>query len=268
MATHPTKWPPGSPCWIEIMAGDLEWTQRFYSAVLGWEFEDLGEEFGHYTNAHLGGRRVAGISPPIPGDDEWPSVWTTYLASDNVDATAAAAVAGGAQVLMDPLEIGWLARAALWIDPVGAAFGAWEARKHTGYVAHGEHGTVGWVDLATPELEVSRDFYGSVFGLTYEDMSVDEATYLTFTPPGVEWAVGGMGAQVPGDALGPRWCVAFQVDDLETARQRVLDEGGEAPDEPWEAEQGEILTVLGPDGEEFSLMTSTFPPEVGSSHLA
>lgn len=260
MATHTQKWPPGTPCWVEIMVGDLARSQAFYGSVLGWEFEDLGEEYGHYNNATVGGRRVAGMSPPVGGDDEWPVVWTTYLASDNVDETAAAAVEAGAEVLMDPVDIGPLARMALWLEPGGAAFGAWEGRRHTGYVAHNEHGAVSWVDLATGQFEVSKAFYGTVFGFTYEDTSVSGVRYSTFTPPGGEWPAGGLGDQPPGDELGPRWCVTFEVNDVVAARQRVLEAGGSAPDDPWDFEFGRLVTVKGPDGEEFSLMTpNNFP---------
>lgn len=259
MATHAEKWPAGTPCWVEIMVGDLSRSQEFYGSVLGWEFEDSGAEYGRYNNALVGGRRVAGMSPPMEGDDEWPTVWTTYLATDGLDATAEAALAAGAEPLMEPMEIGTFARMGLWVEPGGAAFGAWEAREHTGYVAHNEHGAVSWVDLATAQLEVSKAFYGRVFGLTYDDMSTDGVNYATFTPPGGDWPAGGMGDQPSVDALGPRWCVTFEVDDVDAARQRVLDAGGSAPDEPWEFEFGRLATVKGPDGEEFSLMTSKVP---------
>lgn len=266
VATHAEKWPAGTPCWVEIMVGDLARSREFYRAVLGWEFEDAGEDYGHYNNALVGGRRVAGMSPPMEGDEDWPTVWTTYLATDDVGATAEAAVAAGAEALMEPVQIGSFARMALWVEPGGAAFGGWEAREHTGFEAHGEHGAVGWVDLATAQLAASKTFYGNVFGFTFEDLSVAGASYATFTPPGAEWAAGGMGDQPADDALGPRWCVTFEVDDVDEARQRVLDAGGSAADEPLEFEFGRIATVKGPDGEEFSLMTSaptpTFPPEV------
>lgn len=268
MATHAEKWPAGTPCWIEIMVSDLWRSQQFYRAVLGWDFEDSGEEYGHYNNALVGGRRVAGMSPPMEGGDEWPSVWTTYFATDALDVMAQAAAEAGADLLMEPVDIGRFARVALWVEPDGGAFGAWEAREHTGYQAHNEHGAIAWVDLVTGGLAASKAFYGRVFGLTYEDMSMVGISYATFTPPGAEWPAGGMGDKQPDDALGPRWCVTFEVDDVDVARRRVIEAGGSAPDDPWEFEFGRIATVKGPDGEEFSLMASTSPPEVGSSHFA
>lgn len=241
------------------MVSDLARSQQFYHSVLGWEFEDSGSEYGHYTNALVGGRRVAGISPPMEGGGDWPRVWTTYLATDGVEATAEAAVAAGAQPLMEPVEIGTFGRMGLWVDPAGAAFGAWESREHTGYDAHNEHGAVSWVDLVTTDLDASKSFYRNVFGFGYEDLEMTGIRYATFTPPGGQWPAGGMGDQQDGDELGPRWCVTFEVDDVDAARQRVLDAGGAAPSDPWDFEFGRIATVNGPDGEEFSLTTSANP---------
>jgi len=254
MATHTERWPAGTPCWFEITVGDLARSQEFYAAVLGWEFEDSGPEYGHYVNALVGGRRVAGISPPMEGGEDWPKVWTTYLATDDLEATAEAAAAAGAQTVMEPMDVAAFGRIGLWVDSGGAAFGAWESRAHTGYDAHNEHGAVCWVDLVTSDLEAAKAFYATAFGLTYDDMSVAGIGYATFTPPGSQWPAGGMGDQQDGDTLGPRWCVTFEVDDVDTARQRVLDHGGSAPNPPWDFEFGRIATVHGPDGEEFSLM--------------
>jgi len=266
MATHEEKWPAGTPCWVDITVSDLARSQAFYTAVLGWEFEESSEEYGGYTNAHLGGRKVAGMSPPMEGMD-WPKVWSTYFATDDVEATAAAATGAGAHQLFEPMDIGAFGRMAMWADPGGVVFGAWESREHTGYDAHNEHGAVTWIDLVSGGLEESKAFYGKVFGFTYDDTPVEGMQYAMFTPPGAERPAGGMGEAQPDDALGPRWCVTFEVDDVDAARQRVVDAGGEAPTDPWDFEYGRVATVTGLDGEEFSLMTSRamdMPPPTGT----
>lgn len=255
MATHTERWPAGTPCWVEITVGDLARSQEFYASVLGWEFEDSGPDYGHYNNALVGGRRVAGMSPPMEGGEDWPKTWTTYLATDDVEATAQRAAEAGAQAVLEPMDIAAFGRMGLWVDPTGAAFGAWESGGHTGYDAHNEHGAVCWVDLVTSDLRLAKSFYRNVFGLTYEDLAVTDIGYATFTPPGAQWPAGGMGDQQDGDTVGPRWCVTFQVDDVDAAVQRVLDAGGSVAGEPFELEFGRIATVAGPDGEELSLMT-------------
>ena len=32
-----------------------------------------------------------------------------------------------------------------------------------------EHGTFSWTDLATPDAQASKDFYGGLFGWDFED---------------------------------------------------------------------------------------------------
>lgn len=253
------QWAAGTPNWVEIMVGDLERSQAFYRSVLGWEFEDLGPDFGHYNNALSGGRRVAGISPPAPGEDEWPHQWTAYLASTDIEATGRAALENGAHELMEPMEIGGLMRMGLWVDPGGVPFGAWEALAHSGFEARHEPGAVGWVDLTCLDLEAAKSFYNSVFRLEFDDLETEGIDYTMFTPAGTEVPAGGMGIVVDGDLLGPRWAVTFEVDDVVAARQRVIDAGGSAPDEPFEFDSGTIVTVQGPDGEAFSLLAPTPP---------
>jgi predicted enzyme related to lactoylglutathione lyase len=82
MTTHDGGWPAGTPCWVDTMANDLERSQAFYRAVLGWDFSGGGEEFGGYTNASVNGRLVAGVMPTHPSMAEAPKAWTVYLATE------------------------------------------------------------------------------------------------------------------------------------------------------------------------------------------
>ena len=61
-----TSYDPGTPSWVDLTTTDLEGALRFYGDVFGWEFEDMGEEAGHYHQARLRGKRVAGIGPTQP----------------------------------------------------------------------------------------------------------------------------------------------------------------------------------------------------------
>ena len=92
------------------------------------------------------------MSPPMEGMD-WPKVWSMYFATDDVEATAAAATGAGAHHLFEPMDIGAFGRMAMWADPGGVVFGAWESREHTGYDAHNEHGAVTWIYLVSGGLE-------------------------------------------------------------------------------------------------------------------
>ena len=67
---------------------DLDAAIAFYSDLFGWEVEKGPEDMGHYSMARLDGKNVAGLADQqVPGM----TVWTTYLAVDDVDASVALA---------------------------------------------------------------------------------------------------------------------------------------------------------------------------------
>src|SRR6266545_4806611 len=81
-------YPDGEPCWADATTPDLDAAQRFYAAVFGWEFQNSGPEFGNYSMCLRDGKPVAGLTPPPPGPETAPPMWSVYLASSDVDETA------------------------------------------------------------------------------------------------------------------------------------------------------------------------------------
>ena len=98
MVTRDTRWPAGTPCWVDVSVDDVPKSIAFYQALFGWDIELGGPEVGGYSIAHQDGRIVAAVSPKMGAPDA-PSVWTTYLATDDTDATAAKVTDAGGQVL-------------------------------------------------------------------------------------------------------------------------------------------------------------------------
>ena len=84
-----TEYAPGTPCWVDVTSPDLDRTTTFYGGLFGWQADrDPRPEAGGYTMFSLEGKSVAAASPPPPGQEGIPPHWTTYIASDDVDATA------------------------------------------------------------------------------------------------------------------------------------------------------------------------------------
>lgn len=256
MTTHPNPWPPGTPCWVDLMAGDLDRTEAFYARILGWSFTESQPEYGGYCNALVGDRPVAGLSPTMPGMEEAPHVWTVYLATDDIAATDAAATDAGAKVLAPPMEVapfGWMG---VWVDPSGAAFGAWQSAEHTGFNVTDEPGAPAWMDLMSRDYDAAREFYRTVFGFTYTDIGVQDMRYSMFDVPGGERPAGGIG-DLSGDP-GPMpsaWSTCFQVDDVDATAADIPAAGGAVVTEPYDFEFGRLAVASGPDGEVFALIT-------------
>ncbi|MGC8781927.1 MAG: VOC family protein [Anaerolineae bacterium] len=97
--------------------------QRFYQHVFGWEYLDLGEQFGHYHYALANGRPAAGIGQQQPGAPT-SRLWTIFLASAAGDAERVTAFGG--QIVVEPMTVGDAGKMTVCADPSGALFGLWQ----------------------------------------------------------------------------------------------------------------------------------------------
>ena len=132
MATRDTPWPAGTPCLIDLTVTDFDEAAEFYSTLFGWSVTPGGSEMGRYAIATMDDRPVAGLAPQMDPNQALPG-WITYLATDDVDATARKIHDAGGSVLMDPMDVLDEGRIALALDPGGALFGLWQARRHIGF---------------------------------------------------------------------------------------------------------------------------------------
>src|SRR5262245_43901458 len=164
-----TSYAPGVPNWVDLTTPDLDAALRFYGGVLGWTFEDAGEEAGHYHQAFVNGKRVAGIGPTQPGGPPM-AVWTTYLAGDDVNAHAAAIKAAGGQVVVEPMEIFDPGKMRVGQDNAGAMFGSWEPLAHHGSELVNENAAPTWNEALTRDLDAGKRFYGSLFDYEFDDL--------------------------------------------------------------------------------------------------
>jgi predicted enzyme related to lactoylglutathione lyase len=246
-------WAPGTPCWMDLTASDPEGAERFYTGLFGWDVEDTGEEFGHYRVARKNGRRVAGIGS-APADQPTPPAWTTYLASDDADSTAAAITQAGGTVLFPPMDIGEEGRMFLAADPAGAVFGVWQSRNHTGSELANEPGAFTWNECMSRDFEASKSFYGGVFGYGWFDMSGEGFSYASMLvgdrPVG---GVGGLPVEAPA-GMASHWMGYFKVEDCAASASRVSDLGGTVQREPWDTPFGTMTIVADDQGAAFSLM--------------
>jgi len=251
MVVRKEPWDPGTPCWVDIMAGDLPRSQAFYSALLGWDYTESQPEYGGYCTATVRGHVVAGLSPTMPGMEEAPHVWTTYLATDDSEATKEAVLAAGGQVMVEPMVVGAFGTMAIYVDPTGAAFGAWKSGENPGFDLANEPGGVFWNDAMVGDFEAGKDFYAKVFGYQYQDMSSEDTKYAALTLDG-ERPVGGIG--VASGGAPPHWSVTFSVADADEAVAKVTENGGGVVTPAFDIQWGRVAFVTGPDGETFGVM--------------
>jgi predicted enzyme related to lactoylglutathione lyase len=197
---------------------------------------------------------VAGIGPR-QGPPGMPPVWTTYLASDDLDDTVSKIKAAGGQTIMEPMDVMDVGRMAVAADPGGAFFGVWQARAHTGVGLANEPGTLCWNENLSRAYDQNQAFYHAVFGYEYGDMSGDGFRYATLKVGGTE--VGGIG-ELPGSVpaeVPAHWAAYFAVADTDAAAAAVTAAGGQVIEPPRDSPYGRIAMVTDDQGAAFSLLS-------------
>jgi predicted enzyme related to lactoylglutathione lyase len=238
------------------MTSDVGAAREFYNALFGWELTDTGPDGGGYLIAELRGRAVAGIGPMMQGQEGHPPVWTTYLASADVDATAEQVTANGGVVLAPPFDVMDIGRMAIVQDPTGATFGVWQAGTHIGAMIANEPGTLTWNELMTRDYDRAKAFYAAVFGYSYTELGDGGFQYSTIDLDGR--AVGGIGTlapEVPRE-VPTHWRVYFAVDNPDEVLTMAASLGGrilrDAEDMPYgrwgdaSDGQGAMFSVIKP----------------------
>ncbi len=242
------RYAPGSPCWVDLGTPDINASVAFYSSLFGWDVAEGHPEAGGYRIAHLRGKTVAGLGPqqgPV-------SAWTTYFATDDVDAHVQTIKQHGGMVMMEPMDIMDQGRMAIAADPEGAVFGLWQPGLHKGAELVNEPGAMAWHELWTRNREQAKAFYTAVFGYGMDDHTMPGYTV---------WQVGGTGVaggmDVPPDVptqVPAHWAVYFWVDDADAAAARVAELGGSVVAPPFDIPGvGRVAIVHGPAQESFGL---------------
>ncbi|WP_349826995.1 VOC family protein [Brevibacterium litoralis] len=263
-----TERPSGSPIWIDYSSNDPETAKAFYSALLGWEFEDMGPEFGHYHMIRSGGNDVGGFMSMadagaamddmgMEGAEAPPAAWSTYLETADLDATVARAAESGITPDVPAMDVGDLGRMAMVTAPDGAHLGLWQAKTYDGFTVEQGHGTPVWFECMSTDFDAAFPFYRDVLGweatpMGPEDGGDQEDGTHYFTNGAGDSATAGLcdAAQWFERSL---WRTYFAVPDCDAACAKVTELGGRVADGPMDTPFGRIATVIDPEGATFQL---------------
>lgn len=242
-----TSYEHGVPSWVDIGTTDLATGLAFYSQLLGWEGQDLGEEAGHYTIVYKDGKMVAAMST---AQDPGPPHWTTYVNVDDVDEVVKKSEAAGGTTVVAPMDVMGAGRMAILQDTTGAVIAVWQAGSHKGAQLVNEPGSFVWDELSTSDLAKSKDFYGEVFGWgwggsdEYAEAQVGGRTIGGVMPRRPE-----IPAEVPD-----HWLVYFGTDDVDRDAAKATELGGSVAGGPMDIPgTGRFAVVVDPQGAAFAL---------------
>lgn len=251
----------GAPCWLSLMARDLQAAERFYGSVLGWQFRR--GVFGRASSlAELDGVPVAGIGA-MARELAVPVAWTVYFAVDDADAAVARVRERGGTVGVGPVSYPPRGRAALATDREGALFGIWEGQVLSEWRVGEGREAPAWVELHTRDAFDAAVFYGEALewaadegggccDVSYEE---DQVVLRQAGRPVARLNSGPVEAAAERPQLRPRWLAHFKVPDLKVAQAVVVENGGSIlPDAAgWGNGQQQRVTVSDPDGGLFTL---------------
>ena len=224
--------------------------QDFYEKLFGWDVR-RDAEGADYRVCRKDEQPVAGLEHKQ--DSDAPPFWTTYFATDDLDATCASVRAAGGTVLTEPLDVPDAGRAAYCADPAGAFFGLWQGSGLLGFGLVNEPGGVAWNDLLTRDLEGSKAFYANVFGYEYDARG---DSYAVAKLPTGEAVCGIHRADALPEDAPPSWLVHFAVADRDSSAQIAQELGASilmtqetpfGPEALLQGEHGEIFTVVAVD---------------------
>jgi predicted enzyme related to lactoylglutathione lyase len=230
-------YPAGVPCWVTNLQHDVPAAAAFDAELFGWETESGPDHLASYALGRLRGRDVAGIGT-MPMPDASPA-WVMEVRVDDLASTVARVREAGGAVLQEAVDFTPVGRLAVFEDPQGAVFCAWEAGTREGAQVVNEAGAWAMSALRTPKPDVAGAFYGAVFG--WETESFGPATM--FRLPGY---FGGEDSQpVPRDVVAvmlpasegtpTTWTSDFWVADADAAAATVERMGGRVLEGPYDA---------------------------------
>ncbi len=261
MSTRDEPWTTGTPCWIDLIVPDTASAREFYGPLFGWELEEGPPEAAGYLMCILSGRPTAGIGPRPPGMD-MPSVWTTYLATDDAEATARKVIEAGGSLMLEPFDVMDVGRMAVGFDPAGSAFGLWQAKSHRGAGIVNEPGALTWNECMTRDYEGSKSFYGEVFGHEFEDLADDKFKYAQILVDGrVVGGIGELGPEMPAE-IPSHWMTYIATDDTDATVEQASSLGALLRTGPMDTPYGRMAVLEGPQGEVFSVIKGSHDSQI------
>ncbi|MEM9353236.1 MAG: VOC family protein [Planctomycetota bacterium] len=268
-----TEYAHGQFNWVDLAAGDMAEAKAFYTGLFGWDCVDQDTQGGPpYAIFEIGGKRLAGLGQL--SDDMRsqgvPPAWNSYVNVADLESTISKCQELGGAAPMPVCKIMDAGSMAMILDPGGAPLFLWQADKHLGAGLVNEVGTHCWNELATRDLKQSKNFFGKLFGWTFEANDDSPAPYYNIKLGNIKLDGGKHGDRLNGGMMQmteewgdapPHWTVYFHVADIHEYEKRLEQLGGQKIHGPFETPVGPIIVSADPQGAAFNAIQMTVAPD-------
>jgi predicted enzyme related to lactoylglutathione lyase len=259
MSANPGHFLNNRPAWVDLSSPDPEDSRNFYAELLGWDIQVSPDpQYGGYAMATDAGVGLAGIGAKM--DPSAPTAWSLYIGTDDVAALAQRVTDNGGTVVMAPFDVGDQGKMAVFRDPAGAFFSAWQASAMRGFVSH-QPGAFDWAELNARDVDSVLPFYEKVFGWVVKrgEPSNGQPPYNEFQLEG-ESILGAweMNPNVPPE-VPAYWQIYFSVGDVDVAVARALSLGATTVAGPQDMPGGRWAILADPQGAMFGVLRFEAP---------
>jgi predicted enzyme related to lactoylglutathione lyase len=137
-------------------------------------------------------------------------------------------------------------RMAVLQDPAGAVFAVWQPKDSIGAQLVNDPGALTMNQLNTSDPQRAQDFYGGLFGWTFQKVAPGEPAFWRIENGGR--LNGGMMRADP-----PQWLVYFTSTDLDASAAKIGELGGRVGTGPLPIPAGRFVVASDPQGAVFAL---------------
>lgn len=254
--------PHGSFIWYELMTTDPDGAKLFYEDVVGWTIGDPmpGGDVEYRMlcapDGFAGGMLT--LTKAMCDGGARP-IWLGYIGVDDVDSAVEKAVAAGAKVQMEAVDLPGVGRIAMIADPQSVPIYLMRGASEDDSNAYQRHGLghVAWNELMTGDRQAALDFYREQFGYVQDgamDMGPEMGEYSFISHGGQI-----VGAVMKASPEAPTiWQYYVRVPDVDAAAGKVTAGGGQVLFGPMDVPGGErVLIGVDPQGASFGLVSGS-----------
>ena len=234
--------------WHDHVSGDPEAARRFYTELLGWDYDFFDAGDWQYPMIKANGTTHGGFGP-TQGDA--PPHWLGHVYIDDVDAAAERVEAAGGSIVAPAMDIPDVGRMVVVADPQGAIVSLYHSVSDDFEPAEG---VFVWDELMTTDTEAARRFYGEVVGWENRDMEMGEGNVYTLFSSGGNDRAGGMPIPPQAEGTPPNWMTYIGTGDVDATVDKAKKLGATVHMEPFDvATVGRLAIVADPTGAVFGL---------------
>lgn len=251
----------GKIVWHDLITHTPEASKRFYGELFGWEFEDLGLDFGlgrtvNYSLIRHQGELIGGmvdanlLGRPHP---ERLSQWVVVMSVADIDAAVASVKDAGGKILTPPTDVAERGVIAVIEDNQGSGLALLRTRDGDPVERATPVGDFLWDEVWPDDVSRAVAFYERVTSLTAD-------AYIS--PGGREYQyMGNPGTprfgllQRPIAWIAPTWVSYLRVADVASITSRVAALGGTVLVGEQERAGEQVALIAGPSGAGIAVQT-------------